>query len=255
MAGPVVAQTAMPEDLTAAVQLASDRGELLYVYDRAAWLGTDDFRDHYPSDLTGQVGGYVVSGDQIRAELVFFDKSKSKAVYRAAFAGGKLANNGPPAPDRTELSALEKQLIWAKDKGLEAFVEAKVGLCADAKPNLAALSPERPGGPIIVYMMTPQTDLSKFPLGGHFSVEVGQDGSVGKVRRFMNSCLEMKPDQVPKGAKPILFWTGHLLDPTPTEVHVFTSLASKMPIVVGTPNKRFWMVKGNSIQAVDPNKK
>jgi hypothetical protein len=249
VANSAVAQTTSPTSLTAAVQTAVNRGELLYIYDQAAWQGTDDLRARF-SSLLSEAGGYVVSGDERQTELAFFDKAKSKAVYRATFSDGKLTSSGPPAPGRAELTPLEKQLILAKEKALNAFEEAKAGVCAEATPNLAALPPERPGGPIIVYLMTPQTDLRAYPLGGHFSVEVGQDGSVGKVRRFTNTCIDMTLDQASKGAKPVGFGITHLLDPTPTEIHVFTSLASGMPIYVGTSNKRIWAVEGSSVRTI-----
>jgi len=243
----VHAQTPARSELINALRLAIDRGELLFLYDRAAWLGTDDFRNHY-AHLMSQAGGYVVSGDESRTDLAFYDKSQSKAVYRATFALGKLTNSGPPAADRVELTPLEKRLIHAKEKGLAAFREAKVGLCADANPNLAAIPSTAPDGSIIVYLMTPQTDLKSYPLGGHFSVEISQDGAVGKVRHFTKSCISMPLNQVPKGAEPRAFVITHLLDSTPTEIHVFTSLASKVPLVVVTsPDGRMWSVEGSRI--------
>jgi hypothetical protein len=232
-----------------------DRGELLYIYDKAGWAGTDDIRDHFP-DLMAQAGGYVVTGDEMQTELVFFDKSKTRAVYRANFADGKLVKSGPAQADRIGLSPLEAQMIDAKDKGLAAFRAAKVGPCANAMPNLATLPPEMPGGPIIVYMMTPQTDLKSFPLGGHFSVEVSRDGSVGKVRHFTKSCIDMPLSQLPIGATPAAFVITHLLDPTPTEIHVFTSLASGIPIwVLTSPQGRVWAVEGSTVRTLEMPKK
>jgi len=247
---PLAAQTPATADLTAATRLAVDRGEMLYLYDRVAWLGTDDFTGHY-ANLMGQTGGYVVTGDENRTELAFFDKSQSKAIYRAEFTLGKLTKSGPPSAGRADLSPLEKRMITAKEKAMAAFMQAKVGLCAKANPNLAAIPSTGPDGPIIVYLMTPQTNLRKYPLGGHFSVEVGPDGSVGQVRRFTNTCIDMTLDQAPKGGKPVGFGITHLLDPTPTEIHVFTSLASKMPIYVGT-KKRTWVVEGGRVRSIGP---
>jgi hypothetical protein len=250
-----IAQIPGPNVLTAAVRTAVNRGELLYIYDQAAWHGTDDIRDHFP-DLLSQADGYVLSGDQDHTELVFFDKSQSRAVYRATFTNGKLSKSGAPAADRAEITASEKQMIDAKTKALKAFEAAEVELCSKASPNVTALPPERPGDPIIVYLMTPQTDRNTYPFGGHFSVEVGQDGSVGKVRHFANSCIDMPLNQQPLGQQPAAFAITHLLDPTPTEIHVFTSLASHMPIYVMTsPQDRIWAVEGNRIRSVEsPNK-
>jgi len=134
--GPVPAQSPTGVGLAAAVQTAVSRGERLYIYDEAGWHGTDDFLANY-AGLAAQAGGYVVSGDDLDTELVFYDKSKSNAVYRAKFSSRKLVKSGPAAADRVPLTALEKQLIAAKDKALAAFIAAKVGLCSSSQPNLA----------------------------------------------------------------------------------------------------------------------
>jgi hypothetical protein len=48
-----------------------------------------------------------------------------------------------------------------------------------------------------------------------------------------------------------LFMT-HLLDPQPTEAHVFTSLSFHVPLFVGTmSNNILWEVSGASIEAKD----
>lgn len=251
---PVVAQTQDIASLTSAVRTAVDRGELLYIYDQAAWHGTDDIQANY-SSLLAQAGGYVVSGDQARTELVFYDKAGTNAVYRATFSDGKLSGSGPAMGERSRLSTLERQLVVAKDKGYDAFLAADVGLCSQATPNLTALPPERPGGPIIVYIMTPQTDIRTFPLGGHFSVEVRPDGSTGTVRRYMKTCFDMSLKDMPAGSRPAAFFITHLLDPTPTEIHVFTSIASKTPIYVATsPQGRAWVVDGNSVRLAEAPK-
>lgn len=253
VSSPAAPQSSPANDLTGAVQLAVNRGELLYIYDRAAWQGTDDFLANFPN-LMSDTGGFIVSGDENQTELAFYDKAKTRALYRATFRDEKLTGSGAPAQDRIALTPLEKQLIDAREKALVAFQDARVGLCASASPNFAALPPVTPGGPIIVYMMTPQVDLKAYPLGGHYSVEVNPDGSVGKVRRFTNGCIDMKQDQAPKGAKPAAFFVTHLLDPTPTEIHVFTSLASGLPIIVGTSNKWIWAVDGSNVRTVDKMK-
>ena len=247
-ASPVAAQATDPNDLTAAVRLAVDRGRMLYIYDRAGWIGTDDLRDRYPH-LMSEVGGYVVTGDQSSTEIAFFDRQQSHAIYRATFSGGKLLGSGPPAADSVQLSPLEKRMIAAREKALQAFEQANVSLCSEAAANLTAIPSSEPAGPIIVYLMTPQTDLRSYPLGGHYSVEVSGAGTIGKVRRFTNSCIAMNSGQVKDGSSPVGFWITHILDPTPTEIHVFTSLASKMPIHVGTKNKRIWAVDGSTIRS------
>jgi hypothetical protein len=246
---PATIMAADTSQLTAMVQQAVERGERLYLHDRAAWQATDDLREHFP-DLLPMVGGYITTDRERTTGLVFYDRSKIRALYRASFSNGTLASSGRPTAATSDLSPLERELISAKDKAVAAFAEAKAGLCAKASPNITALSPDEPGGPIIVYMMTPQTNLETFPLGGHYSVEVRSDGSTGKVRKFTNSCLDMPVSGRPKDARAAAFVVTHLLDPVPTEIHVFTSLASKVPIVVLTsPQGRMWTVDGNTVRS------
>ncbi|PNB46563.1 hypothetical protein C1X73_34510 [Pseudomonas sp. FW305-130] len=57
----------------------------------------------------------------------------------------------------------------------------------------------------------------------------------------------MKPPKLPPGATAEGFMTTHLLDPVPTEIHVFTSYNLHMPLFVGTAPKTVWVVKGSSI--------
>jgi hypothetical protein len=249
--GTAIAQ-GVSKPITAAVQTAVDRGELLYIYDEAAWHGTDDIRANYPA-LLAQAGGYVVTGDETDTELVFYDRSKSKAVYRATFSDEQLTKSGPPSADRIPLTALEKRLISAKDSALNAFTAAKVGVCNKGTPNLAALPPAIPTGPVIVYLMTPRIDRNLVPLGGHFSVEIGADGKAGAIRRFMNTCFDMPLGHKPQGG---LFVITHLLDPTPTEIHVFSSLTAKAPMVVLTsPDGRMWLIDGNQVQSLPKPKR
>lgn len=248
---PILAQP--PTDpLTAAAQVAVSRGELLYIYDEAAWHGTDDIRANYPA-LLAQAAGYVVTGDEARTELVFYDRSKANAVYRATFSEEKLIKSGPPRSDQVALTALERRLIAAKDTALNAFTAAKVGLCNKGTPNLAALPPQNPTSAVIVYLMTPRIDMNMVPLGGHYSVEVA-DGKVSTVRRFTNTCIDMPiGSSRPAGA---VFGITHLLDPTPTEIHVFSSLTAKSPMIVGTsPAGRVWVVDGNQITTLPTPKK
>ena len=43
----------------------------------------------------------------------------------------------------------------------------------------------------------------------------------------------------------------HLLDPVPTEIHVFSSLSIHLPVLVATTsNAHLWAVEGNRIRLV-----
>lgn len=253
VSAPVAAQPADSiASLLPAVRTAIDRGALLYLYDAAAWRGTDDLRDHF-AQLMPLVGGYVVSGEQAAVELTFYDKAKSKAVYRAKFSDGKLVSSGPPAADRIALTLDEQRLVAARVTAMKAFAAAKVGMCSKSTPNVALLPPKSPADPVRVYLMTPRTSMKSLPLGGHFQVDVSADGKPGAVRAYTKSCLEMPLTRDATG-KPNALVVSHLLDPTPTEIHVFSSLTGKLPVYVLTmANRNLWSVQGSSIRLL-PNK-
>jgi hypothetical protein len=232
----------------AATDLALARGRLIYAYDQAAWHGTDAMvaKIKEPEKL---LGGWIVDGPASSPTLIFFDKDAADphAVYIAEFRDNKLTADrvlDPASPERT-LSPERKAMIAALQKGKQAWRAAKPVYCADRSPNSVVLPPERPGGPHLVYILTPQVENLAYPLGGHFRIEIGADGRAGASRGFTKSCITMKAEPDMKATS--LFIT-HLLDPVPTEIHVFTSLTAGMPVGVGTTaNDMLWWVTGSGI--------
>ena len=93
--------------------------------------------------------------------------------------------------------------------------------------------------------MSTQSENNSYPFGGHFRVEVSADGTAGASRVFTRSCLTMSGHGADKSAA--MFIT-HLLDPVPTEIHVFTALTAHQPVGVGTMDKRLWWVTGEAIE-------
>lgn len=120
--------------------------------------------------------------------------------------------------------------------------------------NTVVFPPAGPDSPIYVYILTPQSDLQKIPFGGHYRVVIGGNGAPLAVRPFTNTCLEMSREAT--GAdKPSALVVGHLLDPVPTEIHVFEALSAGLPIYVGTVNNgRVWLVDGPHISLVKDKK-
>ena len=238
-----------PAPMTAADQAALDvarhRGALLYAYDRAAWLATDDMVATAP-ELKARAGGWIVDGPADTPELVFFDKDAvdPHILYTARFDHGRLTTHHLVAPgEAVALTPARRALIAARAVGLAALTsDPRVRLCADASPDTVVLPPEHDGDPTLVYLLTPQMKLGSYPVGGHYRVAVSREGKTGAVRRFANSCIDMTP---PKDAD--FFVVTHLLDPVPTELHVFTSLAAHLPLAVVTQGNRFWIVNGDAV--------
>ena len=254
VAGPAT-QAAANDPLTASLQQAASRGALIYAYDQAAWHGTDDMLAKIPHPEQ-VIGGWIVDGPAATPELVFFDKNDADphAVYVAEFRENKFVSGRLLGPDDdTKLSPQRLQLIKARKIGLDTFFAAKVDRCADRHYNTVVLPPVAPGAPTLIYVLTPQIDNDHIPFGGHYLVEVAPDGKAAAPRPFTKSCLSM-PVKGGKEKSEMVTIT-HLLDPTPTEIHVFSSLAAHLPVVVlTTQNRRMWVVEGNRIIEMDSSK-
>jgi hypothetical protein len=234
-----------------------DRGRLLFGLDRAAWVATDDLLERIPDAQTAGVRGYVVERDGSAFIATFFGGPEAAPV---AFYRGRVENHRVvdrevyAAAARPALTPLQRRLAAVRDMG------ARLGRrpCGDQPFNTAAIPPQTPDGPIDLYLLTPQTTQNVFPLGGHYRFTVGADGAVQSSREFMRTCLAMDSRQgLPPGARPVGIAVNHVLDPHPTEIHVFTALTSGLDVFV-TAGGRQWQVARDRIrlqrQAPPPSK-
>ncbi|HEV2079029.1 MAG TPA: hypothetical protein VGR19_03905 [Allosphingosinicella sp.] len=236
----------------ASIQQALSRGALIYAYDKAAWVGTDDMltRIKNPEKV---VGGWIVDGPAEAPELVFFDQNPTepRAVYVARFQGRRLVSSRVVGPgEDSSLSAERKRLVTAQRAAVKAFMSSRPARCSDQQFNTLILPPPAPGAPALVYFLTPQTERDAIPFGGHYLVQVSADGKAAPARPFSKSCLNM-PFRKPGVPSPEALAVTHLLDPVPTEIHVFSSLAAGLPLVVmTTQNNKVWSVTGSRIEGI-----
>ena len=237
----------------AALAVAGERGALLYAYDRAAWHGSDDLRVKLP-DFEKKVGGWIVDGPIAAPRLVFFDRDEAspRIVYTADFEGTTLKSSRVhgETDDRT-LTPERKAMIAARRTALKAMFGRDRKLCSSQNYNSVVLPPARPGAPTLVYFMAPQTRNDALPMGGHYLVEVSPSGRAGKARAFTNSCIELSLAPPEPEGELVALGITDLIHKTPTEIHVFSSLAARLPIFVNTvKNNRSWIVAGRNIEPV-----
>jgi len=250
MAADQAAPPTMTAEQSAAVQRAMTRGQMMQVYDQAAWITTDDLLAKLPVPRRGEVGGWVVTPavQGVHIDYVGKDAHAGQAVYSADVVDGKIAGSiVHPADALPALGDLPLRMVRALTTArAELARHDKWGMCANAMPNSIVLPPDATGT-IAVYLMTPQVETGKIPFGGHYEIDVAADGSVKSARAFTNSCLTMSPQKDAKGDTVGLFMT-HLLDPQPTEIHVFEQIAAGMPVYVGTTsNELVWEVRDGKI--------
>jgi len=119
----------------------------------------------------------------------------------------------------------------------------KLSLCSEQPPNTIVVPNDGKG--FSVYIMTPQPKNLVYSLGGHQRFDI-KDGKVIGRRIFAKSCLMFDKSNMPNPTA--VFVTTHLLDEIPTEIHVFTMLASGTTIFVSTvKNKTLWSVEQKKV--------
>lgn len=142
--------------------------------------------------------------------------------------------------------SLLKRVYRAREIAVERARERNYKPCTDAPFNTVVL-PSRDNGPVAVYLLSAQQKADTWPMGGNYRVIVASDGAVLASRPYSVGCLNVTQPRLPPGATPVGFIVSHLLDPTPTEVHVFASYSMHSPVFVTTPDRKVWKVEGRTI--------
>jgi hypothetical protein len=101
-----------------------------------------------------------------------------------------------------------------------------------------------------VYLLPGTTSPTIVPLGGSHRLDMA-DGRITASRGFTRSCIQLSRAPSTRGAKVVGMMVTHLLDPTPTEVHVYWSLWARTPMFVATPNDEVWQIEEGRIRRAD----
>ena len=249
LAAPALADPT-PSELTAA-SAAEARGAEMYAYDQAAWHSTDQMQDDmqragltYDSMRELGLAGFIVepASDGLLLATYYGKKDgKTFAVARYWMAGSKVKRGGlVKLGEDAALSPLALQLIDRREKAVAVAIADEVSMCTKGHPNTLVLPP-RVDGSIPVYFMSAAVENGTFPAGGHYLYVFDAAGKLASKRPFSKSCVLIDwRDQPPKAEGAGL---SHLLDPQPTEIHVFVSL--NMPgklFVITTSNNDLWLI-------------
>lgn len=241
---------AMAEAEAADLEGALNRGLDLYRYDQAAWHTTDAMLEDISDPAKAGVRGWVVTLVEAGRLVTYWKPAgdRFEAVYSAVYDGEHVVSRTVHDADNATLTSKQIALIRA-GKVPEA---AKLERCSDRPFNTVIMPSAKESGSIYVYYLTPQTSNSAIPLGGHYRFEV-LDGEVLGQRAFTNNCIELSltgeqnegqsiSKRKGKG-KPSALFISHLLDPTPTEIHVFSVLTARVPIYVAINSlDRLWVI-------------
>lgn len=231
---------------------ASIFGVMIYAFDRAAWVSTDSLLEVVPKDQLVGKGGYVIEPldkDTLRATYFKGDAASARAFFVADVRGGKVVRH-EILPEPVPLTPVQMILARAREIARQEAETKGYHPCTAAPFNTVVL-PSVNGGPVTVYLLSPQVTNDSYMMGGNYRVAIAPDGRIVGSRAFNTSCLNLKLPDRGKDKVAGLF-VNHLLDPVPTEIHVFASYSVLQPVFVLTPDKRTWQVRGRDISILSP---
>jgi hypothetical protein len=222
-----------------------ERGRLIFALDRAAWVATDDLMARVPDPAAAGMRGYIAERDGSGLAVIFYGGPREAPVafYRARVENNRVVSSQVyPEPARPSLTPVQRRMSAVR------AMAGNLGLSScEGTFNTVIIPPEAPDAPIDMYLLTPQLRRDEWPAGGHYRVTFDPDGRVAGSRAFTNSCINLSGAPGVAG----LVMT-HLLDPLPTEIHVFTALTSGLPLFVGTvETRRTWEVDRDGIRLVE----
>ncbi|KKI20358.1 hypothetical protein [Sphingomonas sp. Ag1] len=232
---------------------ASAIGAMLHAFDRAAWVSSDALTAAIAKDRLGALGGYVVEAADPQILRVTYYRgtaAEARAFFVADVRDGKVVRQDVLA---TPVALTDAQMVLARAREIAArhAAERAYKPCTPLPFNTVVLPP-RGARPVAVYLLSARQDADSYPVGGHYRVIVGPDGTVVTSRPYSVGCLNITRPKLPAGATPVGVTVNHLLDPAPTEIHVFTSYSMRMPVLVSTREGRMWKVEGARITPFDP---
>jgi hypothetical protein len=246
------AELEIPEEFREGVRLAGLRGQALHASDIAAALATDEMarqkvlkRD---KRLRGWLTGPADSAGAVAVDFIGEEAGQFAVLYRLQVPANrsrptfeKLASPAPLTEGQTAL--------WRARQGASAALNKRDDLCSQ-RYNTVVLPPDETGH-VLVYLLAATTREDEVVAGGHFRYEFSSDGQTVLAQRgFTKSCFTMKVPDAGKGTQVASLFMTHLLDPIPTEIHVYLSLSQGKSVFVGT-EQSIWSVDAEKIRLVE----
>ncbi|SOD50583.1 hypothetical protein [Pseudoxanthomonas wuyuanensis] len=237
------ADDSLPEELPSeqevpALLSAETTGLTIYRHDQAAAVATDAAFKVRSFKKDKRINGWITEEQQGSVVVTFIDKTPA-ALYRITVANGvagSLASLESPTP----LTAYEAGAAAARQAALASNFEP----CSSSYNSVVLPSPV--DGNWLVYLIPGTTKNNIVPIGGTYRMEISGSNIVSQ-RAFTRTCISLQTD--PRAAALVV---THLLDPIPTEAHVFWSIWAQKPLYVSTPpNGTLWLVEGNNIKLVE----
>jgi hypothetical protein len=237
------AQESLPGQLSSdqeaiAIQLAETTGLAIYRHDHAAAVATDAIRKIRADK---RVKGWVTEEQQDQIVVTFIDKTPA-ALYRVVVSKDGAVSRVMTPESPAQLTAFESGAATARSTAMAS----KFQPCSENYNSVVLPASDPSGENWVVYLLPGTTKNNVVPIGGTYRIETGDSNIIGQ-RSFTRTCIALHTDPSVAG-----LMITHLLDPIPTEAHVFWSLWANKPMYVVTPPYgTIWNIEDGKIKLVE----
>ncbi|WP_440224782.1 hypothetical protein ACQQ2N_05990 [Dokdonella sp. MW10] len=235
-----------PAQEDAALRMAEQTGVLLYRHDQAASVATDALAKVRGFKRDKRMEGWITEAQADGIQVTFFGRDKGQPL--AAFhhvrvdAGGNVIEktSSPKSPE--PLTTFEAEAAEARSIAKRTSFQP----CTE-QYNTVVLPKDAGAGQWTVHLLPATTKKGVVPIGGSYRVDVDIRSGDAVVRPYTKTCLQLE-DRKDVAA----LMVSHLLDPLPTDVHVFWSLwvGKRIYVVTNGPDNLF-AVSGGTISRVE----
>jgi hypothetical protein len=163
-------------------------GDLLYRYEKAAWVSTDLAMSL--KDIKENFGGYLIyrSVDSIKA--IILGKDHATCIYEMTFFGDP-TNPFRESFENRKLNDTEEELQSIKTKMVkESLQPAYQVVCAEGYSLVIELIPYESGYKLYVLTGTSKRDI--IPMGNDYVFFAGTDGEITSWRKFHSELIPAK---------------------------------------------------------------
>ena len=231
----------------AALGQTVERGRLLISIARAGLIATQDMLGRVSDPEGAGIKGWIAEPEGNAMAVTFYGDGAEGpvAIFRARVGGTRVISREVfLGANRPALNPVQARMAGAR----AASENAEQRPCTSQPFNVLVVPPASASAPVEVYRISAPAERGRFPLGGHFKTIVAADGSVGETRGFTNACVDVAAAPVAAGQQPQPLAVTHLLDPMPTEIHMFLAQITGHPLMVVTGEpQRVWLVTNERI--------
>ncbi len=227
---------------------AEAAGRAIYLHDRAAAVATDavmELKTFRQDGKRGALAGWITEQRETGIVVTFLSSEPvPRARYRATVASdGRVSGMVEALAAPVALTAYERGAARARTTAATVTFEP----CSRTY-NTVVLPATGEGGGWAVYLLPGTTQHGVVPLGGSYRLDLDATGErILRQRPFTRSCIALDSPRNTGSMKAVALMITHLLDPMPTEVHVFWSLWARQPMYVATSEGN-WLIEDGKIR-------